>query len=175
MVIKSTDAICGNRFVAISRRVIWRRMTELSFVPIRPEHLAAIYQIECKAHAFPWSEQQIDNLNSRGARHHVLLKQAQVIGYVYAQQILDEVSLLNIAVSPAHQGQGYGRQLLTAFLNDCAQQAATTVWLEVRASNLQAYQLYLSAGFHEVDRRRNYYPAKQGREDALLMSCFLLS
>jgi ribosomal-protein-alanine N-acetyltransferase len=41
--------------------------------------------------------------------------------------------------------------------------------LEVRASNAAAIALYRSAGFEQIGLRRGYYPAANGREDALLM------
>ena len=41
--------------------------------------------------------------------------------------------------------------------------------LEVRRSNQRAQKLYLQAGFNEMSVRKNYYPGKQGREDAILM------
>ena len=44
------------------------------------------------------------------------------------------------------------------------------VFLEVRPSNDMAMKLYSDAGFDEVGMRRNYYPAKHGREDALIMA-----
>ena len=47
------------------------------------------------------------------------------------------------------------------------------LWLEVRESNHNAYQLYLAAGFNEVDRRIGYYPAENGREDAIMM-CYIV-
>ncbi|WP_139342951.1 GNAT family N-acetyltransferase, partial [Vibrio gazogenes] len=72
-----------------------------------------------------------------------------------------------------YQGKGLGRQLLAFFLDFCEQHAVESVWLEVRASNLPACQLYLNAGFNEVDRRFGYYPTENGREDAIIMSYFL--
>ena len=45
-----------------------------------------------------------------------------------------------------------------------------TLWLEVRASNVGARTLYESLGFNEATVRRNYYPAKEGREDAIVMA-----
>jgi ribosomal-protein-alanine N-acetyltransferase len=41
--------------------------------------------------------------------------------------------------------------------------------LEVRRSNKKAQNLYLQMGFNEMSVRRGYYPAQQGREDAILM------
>jgi [ribosomal protein S18]-alanine N-acetyltransferase len=47
-------------------------------------------------------------------------------------------------------------------------------FLELRASNQSAYRLYERYGFNEVGRRRDYYPAVGGREDALVMACTLV-
>jgi ribosomal-protein-alanine N-acetyltransferase len=44
------------------------------------------------------------------------------------------------------------------------------VFLEVRPSNAAAIALYHAEGFHEIGRRPRYYPAKGGREDALVMA-----
>jgi ribosomal-protein-alanine N-acetyltransferase len=43
------------------------------------------------------------------------------------------------------------------------------MFLEVRASNISAIALYENIGFNEMAVRRGYYPAHQGREDAILM------
>ena len=45
------------------------------------------------------------------------------------------------------------------------------LWLEVRASNARARQVYVRRGFAEIGLRRGYYPAgKALREDAIVMS-----
>ena len=46
---------------------------------------------------------------------------------------------------------------------------AQRIFLEVRPSNHGAILLYHDLGFNEIGRRPNYYPAKGGREDALVM------
>ena len=80
------------------------------------------------------------------------------------------MTLLNIAVAPANQGKGYGKKLMDAFLDMCEKAKAESAWLEVRESNHNAFGLYESIGFNEVDRRRNYYPTASGKEDAIIMS-----
>ncbi len=47
---------------------------------------------------------------------------------------------------------------------------AKTALLEVRPSNRPAVALYQQAGFGEVGIRRQYYPAANGREDALILA-----
>ncbi|MGH8513826.1 MAG: ribosomal protein S18-alanine N-acetyltransferase, partial [Gammaproteobacteria bacterium] len=47
---------------------------------------------------------------------------------------------------------------------------AETMFLEVRPSNRRAQQLYARAGFKEIGLRPDYYPAHEGREDALTLA-----
>ncbi|MFK5131261.1 ribosomal protein S18-alanine N-acetyltransferase, partial [Glaesserella parasuis] len=83
-------------------------------------------------------------------------------------------TLFNIAVDPAYQGKGYGKQLLQALIAQLQQKQITTLWLEVRASNTTAQKLYFSLGFNEVTVRKNYYPTQDGgRENAVVMALYL--
>lgn len=142
----------------------------IEFVPLSAVYVQDVYRIEQAAHSHPWSQSMIGDVDSRGACHRVMLIDQVVVGYFYAQNIVGEVTLLNIAVANEWQGQGYGRQLLEHFLAMCEQAGAESAWLEVRDSNQRAYQLYCQLGFNDIDRRVNYYPTAKGREDAIIMS-----
>ncbi|EGQ8958439.1 ribosomal-protein-alanine N-acetyltransferase [Vibrio parahaemolyticus] len=144
----------------------------IEILPMCSEHVEQVWQIEQQAHSHPWAESLVRDLSSRGACHHVMVEDGSVVGYFYAQNIVGEVTLLNIAVAPALQGKGYGQKLLDAFLNHCEQAKADSAWLEVRESNHPAIHIYEQAGFNEVDRRYDYYPAKtgNGKEDAIILS-----
>ncbi len=146
----------------------------MKLLPLAETHLESVYSIEIQAHTHPWTETMIRDVTSRGACHHVLIDDDKVVGYFYAQNIIGEVTLLNIAVDPTLQGKGYGKQLIESFLALCEQRNAESAWLEVRESNTRAADLYESAGFNEVDRRRNYYPTSEGKEDAIIMSYIFL-
>lgn len=139
------------------------------FTEMTESHLDDVVVIEQQAHSHPWKTSMLRDLNGRGAHNVVMLVNDQVVGYFYAQNIVGEVSLLNVAVSPRHQGQGYGRQLIQHLMDYCDSCQAESAWLEVRESNTAAVSLYASEGFNEVDRRRDYYPTEQGREDAVIM------
>lgn len=149
-------------------------MANFAFTTMDTEHLDAVLSIENQAHSHPWKASMINELNGRGAFNCVLLVDEHVVGYFYAQNIVGEVSLLNIAVAPSEQGKGYGKALLSHFLEQCDSRQAESAWLEVRESNQAAVSLYLAEGFNEVDRRRDYYPTEQGREDAVIMSYYFL-
>jgi ribosomal-protein-alanine N-acetyltransferase len=84
-----------------------------------------------------------------------------------------ESHILNLTVNPDAHRRGIGGKLLKHFLQLAARHDADTVMLEVRPSNMAAIRLYEKIGFNEIGRRRNYYPAKEGREDALLLALSL--
>jgi ribosomal protein S18 acetylase RimI-like enzyme len=67
------------------------------------------------------------------------------------------------------RGRGVGRQMLKLLVERSVQAGMQDVFLEVRPSNLHAIALYQSVGFIEVGRRRGYYQAVDGREDALVL------
>ncbi|PMH41182.1 ribosomal-protein-alanine N-acetyltransferase [Vibrio sp. 10N.286.49.B3] len=141
-----------------------------TFKKLEAEHLPEVWRIEQSAHSHPWSQNMINDLASRGACHYGMFQNEQLVGYFYAQNIIGEVTLLNIAIDPAKHRQGLGLALTEFFLETCQQADADSAWLEVRESNLPAFNLYESQGFNEVDRRRNYYPTERGQEDAIIMS-----
>ena len=68
-------------------------------------------------------------------------------------------------------GQGIGSTLLRRCLDEARAAGATSIWLEVRASNGAALALYTGHGFGERARRRGYY--QPGGEDALVMALAL--
>ena len=132
--------------------------------------LARAYEIETRAHAFPWSEKTF--ASNQGERYlNYRLRVGDVMAaFAITQVVLDEATLFNIAVDPAWQRQGLGRQLLEHLIGELEKRGVSTLWLEVRASNTAAIALYESLGFNEATIRRNYYPTAQGREDAIIMA-----
>ncbi len=148
-------------------------MAELSIIPMALNDLPAIFAIEQRAHLWPWSENTLSGNFGTRYYNHVLLNHGQVVGYYVASQAGVEASLLNIAVDPKSQGLGYGRLLLEHLINVSKQKQLEEIWLEVRVSNEAAFNLYCQLGFVEVDRRKGYYPAQEGREDAIIMCCYL--
>jgi ribosomal-protein-alanine N-acetyltransferase len=99
----------------------------------------------------------------------------ELLGYFVAMPGFEEVHLLNITVAPACQRQGWALVMLDALVLWARAQRAEWLWLEVRASNTRAQQVYLRRGFARVGQRKAYYPAGHGlREDAVVMSLRLV-
>ena len=142
--------------------------------------LDAIMQIEPTIYTHPWTRGNFsDSLNS-GYSAWVLEdaslgKTSEMIGYALMMTVMDEAHLLNLSVAKHRQKQGLGRYLLEHMITIAKRHKAANMFLEVRASNISAIALYENMGFCEMAVRRGYYPAVQGREDAVLMGLALWS
>ena len=141
-------------------------------LPLTEALIDSVLSIENLAYTHPWTHGNFADALRSGYYGRVLLQDQQVLGYFLAMQILDEIHLLNMAVSPMHHGQGLARELLDA-LGDWSRHTAQAqwLWLEVRESNHRARHIYERHGFTQVGARKKYYPVHQGeRETAILMS-----
>ncbi len=143
------------------------------FRPMQLNDLDAIMAIEPYIYPYPWTRGNFsDSLNS-GYSASVLLRNEVIIGYALVMMVLDEAHLLNLSVAKAYQKQGLGRILLEHMIKIAKNNQVANMFLEVRPSNISAIALYENMGFNEMAIRRGYYPAKNGREDAVLMGLAL--
>lgn len=147
-----------------------KRMTNTALHPMAPQWLEEVVRIEKQVHRNPWADSLLRKPETKIGCHRVLVEGQKVVGYFFAQCVAGEASLLNIAIAPEFQRKGYGKRLLSAFLECMADLGAEEAWLEVRESNIAAISLYQAFEFNEFDRRINYYPTQNGHEDALIMS-----
>ncbi|MDD5276464.1 MAG: ribosomal protein S18-alanine N-acetyltransferase [Methylovulum sp.] len=131
--------------------------------------LPQVLAIERKNYQFPWEEDIFKDCFKAGYGCWVCEAQDKVLGYSLVSIAVGEAHILNISVDPAEQGQGIGRKMLNNLL-EVAKGRAETVFLEVRPSNVGAIALYQDMGFNEIGIRRGYYPAENGREDALMLA-----
>ncbi len=83
--------------------------------------------------------------------------QQQFAGYFSGRVLADEFELFSLAVLPEFRRQGIGRKLLKSGLNELYQRGIYRCFLEVRAANLSAQNLYRVCGFVPIGLRRNYY------------------
>ena len=140
-----------------------------------PGDLEAVAALARRADPFGWTLRNFQDALASGYPMTVLEGDGAIAGYSGIMVVGDEAELLEIAVDPARQGRGLGRRLLAEAMRRARAEAARVMHLEVRVSNARARKMYHSAGFEEVGRRRNYYPADPstsggtGREDAILM------
>jgi ribosomal-protein-alanine N-acetyltransferase len=91
-----------------------------------------------------------------------------VSGFLVARRIVNEIEVLNFAVSPKERGRGIGAMLLREALTWGKEFGAVEAILEVRASNSAALRFYEQHNFQIVGRRARYY--NEPTEDALLLT-----
>jgi [ribosomal protein S18]-alanine N-acetyltransferase len=91
-----------------------------------------------------------------------------VAAYVASRVAADEMELLSLAVRPEWRRLGLGRWLVNLALSMAMRRGALKAFLEVRAGNEAARQLYGLLGFQEADRRPRYY--REPVDDAILLT-----
>lgn len=103
---------------------------------------------------------------ARADRHYVAAGADEVLGYAGLWLVPPDADVQTLAVAPAAQGRGLGRELLAHLIDTARARGCRRLQLEVRADNAAAIALYESAGFGTVRRRPRYYP---DFSDALVM------
>ncbi|WP_336797204.1 ribosomal protein S18-alanine N-acetyltransferase [Erwinia aphidicola] len=134
------------------------------------QDLEPAFAIEQRSHAFPWTEKTLASNHGERYLNFALRVDGVLAAFAITQVVLDEATLFNLAVDPAFQRRGLGRELLRHLIGELEQRGVMTLWLEVRASNAAAIALYEQLDFNEVSIRRNYYPTRDGKEDAIMMA-----
>jgi ribosomal-protein-alanine N-acetyltransferase len=91
----------------------------------------------------------------------------EVWGLVVFRIIADEAEILNLAVEPHRRRQGIAWRLIEDAFATCKAAGVRKIFLEVRASNQAARNLYARIGFTENTLRPKYY--RDPPEDGLVL------
>lgn len=109
---------------------------------------------------------QLEKLDSRCT---VAIEDDTVIGFLAFEQVVDEGSIVEVAVHPDCRRRGIARSLITSAINSA--DGLHSVFLEVRESNTPAVRLYEDLGFEQIAVRREYYD--HPKEDAVIMNLLI--
>lgn len=132
------------------------------------DDLEAAAEIEAACFRESWTKPMLEeSFSAPWSRFWGVEEGGCLIGYGVMSVIAGEGELLRIAVLKGFRRRGTGRKLLDAMAADAREQGVGAMTLEVRESNAAARRLYVSAGFREEARRREYY--RNPREDAIIM------
>lgn len=143
---------------------------QFSARPMSAADVDQIAALEQTIYPYPWTWNNFaDSLNA-GYSCWVYEYAGATVGYSILMITAGEGHLLNLSVVREYQGQGWGRRLLGHVLSLVREHGVINLFLEVRPSNRVARHLYESTGFNEIGMRRAYYPAENGREDAIVMA-----
>lgn len=138
------------------------------------EDLIFIEEIEKLVQSTPWSKQNFFDTLQEGHPSFCCKRRGKIVGFIFAMLVLDEIHILNIAVSPDQFRQGIGSAMLNYMHQFALYRDVNVAFLEVNRSNTKARFFYRAHGYEEIGRRKGYYYSlEQGREDAILLRYLL--
>ena len=140
----------------------------MEFRRSRPEDSGAIAELERQSFSDPWSQRDIDSyICSSDGMCFTALDGDRPIAYLIGRLIAPEGEIYRIATAPDKRGRGIAFRLLSFALKTERGRGLENTFLEVRSHNAPARALYISYGFQEIGKRKNYY--KNPDDDAILM------
>jgi [ribosomal protein S18]-alanine N-acetyltransferase len=139
--------------------------------PMTSADLSAVLRLEQELFGEEaWSRAMLrGELAQQPASRHYLVADddGAITGYAGLLAAGSQGDVLTLAVAAGRWGQGTGSALLEALLAEAARRGCTEIFLEVRADNARAQQLYRRYGFVQIGIRRGYY--QPSGTDALVM------
>lgn len=143
-------------------------------VSLSRSRLEELCRLEARCYPSPWSPELIRAEFEKEISFRLgLLLEKDLVAYSFSYLIGEDMHLLNLAVAPECQGQGFGKYLLCSLLQRAAVRRVQNVYLEVRSENRIAQKLYRALGFRRVAIRKAYY--RNNHEDAHVLELQLSS
>jgi ribosomal-protein-alanine N-acetyltransferase len=144
--------------------------TRNELTPMRDKDVDAVVAAEQRIYAFPWTRGNFTDSLQAGHSVWIYREADELVAYAVMMSAMDEVQVLNLSVVPEYRRRGLGSDLLVHLFAVARGHGATRMLLEVRAGNEPGQALYRRFLFSEIGRRRAYYAADNGREDAIVMA-----
>ena len=136
-------------------------MTNFKILPATENHLESIMMLEHECFGRDsWTEETMRfEILADHTRYFVLEIDNKIFGYAGLSKVAGspQADVQTIAVSPELRGKGFGRKLMDRLLTEARSLRAAEIFLEVRADNPVAQNLYESLGFEHIDTRKRYY------------------
>jgi [ribosomal protein S18]-alanine N-acetyltransferase len=136
--------------------------------PAEERDLEAVLEVERASFALPWGEESFRSLvGLTRATFLVADMGGHIVGHAVAWWAGGEGEVANVAVQPAHRLQGIATLLLDHILERARRENLEALFLEVRTSNVTAFEWYRRRGFEQVGVRPRYY--RNPTEDARVL------
>ena len=136
-------------------------MSELNIRAASEDDLDAIMQIEESSFgSTAWPVESMQSELSPGFDRHYFVAEfgEEMVGYAGCSAIPNaHADVMTIAVAQQHRGKKIGGALMQKLLEVAKANHCTEMFLEVRADNEVAQNLYRKLGFVQIDLRRGYY------------------
>ena len=141
---------------------------KLEFLPMCEADVDAVTAIEQRAHPFPWTRGNFVDSLKAGHSAWVLRDGGVIVGYGLLMMTVEDAEVLDITIAPECQRRGLGGMLMAHLFDVARSHGAVRMFLEVRAGNQVAQEMYRKFGFEVVGTRPCYY--KDNNEDAILLT-----
>ena len=146
-------------------------MDKTRILKMEASDLDTVAETDASSRLTPWSKESfLEELkNPLSSCFTLKLKKGateQVIGFICFRILGEESELLDLAIHSRYRQRGFGKHLMTFYLDFCHERRVKTFYLETGVSNQSAIRLYQSFAYQPIGKRPKFY---QGREDALLM------
>jgi len=134
------------------------------------EDVPAVVELDQLSFELPWPERSFryELTDNPASRAWVVEVDGRIAAMLVGWLLVDEMHVATIATHPDFRRQGIGRKLLAHALRFVHDEGAVTSFLEVRAGNIAAQEMYRKFGFKVSGRRKRFY--KDNDEDAILMT-----
>ncbi len=141
----------------------------MKIIKMTKEHLSSVLKLEESIFSSPWREKAfLEELEKDSSYSFLAVCDDEIIGYCVMSTVLDEGSLLLIAVKEDYRRQGVAKALINKLYEVASKKELSFITLEVRVSNESAIRFYEKEGFEKVAQRKHYY--SRPIEDAVLMT-----
>jgi [ribosomal protein S18]-alanine N-acetyltransferase len=133
------------------------------------DDIPAVVELDKMSFSLPWPERsfRFELTDNPASRCWVTEVEGGIVGMVVVWLFVAEAHVATLATHPNFRRQGIAKRLLSHALQHLSNEGAQSSFLEVRASNIAAQEMYRKFGYKESGRRRHYY--KDNDEDAILM------
>ncbi len=142
----------------------------LNIRPMDNDDIDAVMASELSVYVYPWTKRIMADCMRVGYHCQIAELDGVLASYCIMSTGADEAHILNLCVADEFQRRGLGRLLLTNMLDEAKEAKIKNIFLEVRPSNYAAIMLYENLGFNQIGTRKDYYPTKIGREDAVILA-----
>ena len=146
------------------------QLPSLNIRPMEKDDIDAVMAIELSVYTYPWTNRIMADCMRVGYHCSIGEIDDVLASYCIMSTGAGEAHILNLCVAEEFQRRGLGQLLLTNMLDKAKQAGIDDIFLEVRPSNYAAIELYERLGFNQMGTRKDYYPARNGREDAVILA-----
>jgi ribosomal-protein-alanine N-acetyltransferase len=146
-------------------------LDKLTTSDMTPKDLDDVCRLEEETFADAWPRSAFEKDMENESTYCPVIRDGsgRLVAYAILMIFAEEAHLTNIAVRKSLRRLGIGSRLMAHLIERAESNGCCAMFLDVRASNVDAVGLYERMNFKELYRRKRYY--RNPIEDAVVMVC----